>query len=700
MYKIAALACIIIILSTQAYTQQFNNYLLPHQELADPCTIEFEGSYYMYPTGNAQSIKCFKSENLTQWQDIGNVFVVNSSTHNTENSPWKTNIFAPDVKYINGLFYMYYTSASPTSSETTQIGVAVSNTPQGPFMDLSKTAPLVGNGNSKSALDPHLFKDTDVKIYLYYVKYKKRFEIFVREMDSPSSFGNNQEFLCLKPKFNWNASKGKLKKDSRLNKEHILNEAPSVSKIRDKYYMFYAANLANSQNYHVGAAVSSTPIGPWAKQITSILEQDISNQAYGIGSGNYITGIDGISEWFVCHQKASNDISFLRYLSLNKLQPRNTANNAYFWSSFATFNTSLPAPRGALELEQFDSPTPPESLGYTSNCEISNGELRIPDAEYAYIQKGTTYGDSSIELSVKFPLITSPPQLHCYFTAELDPGIPIQIGWEFHVEQNTLLLIVTDNTNSVQLAQFNHAAIESLLTGSNIIKLENQGTRISAAINGIRIGTYDISGAQLTNYILIAPKASTASISHYKINNVIKDNFEYGDTQGTLTGGTWSFNLSEPSLDQLSIIGVAKWQLKHAVSNFDADFNITALQLNSSNSNYGVGLTLSNGSALQLISTGSSLAFNRILNNNIVSQEQIGIPANSTNPPQPESNVFSIHQRETLVGSNPTLLTFFAFNGVVVYQTSDPITPGLNSVPYVRTENAKIRIHSINTSFK
>jgi beta-xylosidase len=72
----------------------------------------------------------------------------------------KLNGWAPGVVYRNNKYYFYYTAE-------VKIGVAVGNTPIGPFTDLGY--PLIGSDPyTVDIIDAMVFIDDDAQAYIYY----------------------------------------------------------------------------------------------------------------------------------------------------------------------------------------------------------------------------------------------------------------------------------------------------------------------------------------------------------------------------------------------------------------------------------------------------------------------------------------------------------------------------------------------------
>jgi len=146
------------------------NPLIRDQFTADPTARVFEGRVYVYPSHDVncghnwfcmKDYHVFSSENLVNWTDHG-VIVSQEKVvwvDSTKNSMW-----APDCYEKNGKYYFYFPAIVDTNTGLfgMAVGVAVSNTPYGPFKPEDK--PIKG----VSGIDPNVFRDTDGQTYLYW----------------------------------------------------------------------------------------------------------------------------------------------------------------------------------------------------------------------------------------------------------------------------------------------------------------------------------------------------------------------------------------------------------------------------------------------------------------------------------------------------------------------------------------------------
>jgi len=153
---------------------------------ADPSVIKAkDGYWYAYGTsdplregeGTAHTIPMARSKDLVHWDYVGDAF--DSPSEVSWAAP-NAGIWAPDIRYIDGKYYMYYvvteTTVTPEPNDNA-VGVATAPTPTGPWKDSG--APVVGPrrgdsgdpGDFKWTFDPNEFTAPNGTHYLYYGSY-------------------------------------------------------------------------------------------------------------------------------------------------------------------------------------------------------------------------------------------------------------------------------------------------------------------------------------------------------------------------------------------------------------------------------------------------------------------------------------------------------------------------------------------------
>lgn len=132
---------------------------------ADPSARVFDGKLFIYPSHDVPGATnwqrmadwhVFSSDDAVKWTDHGVALSVT-------NLNWaKTEAWAPDCIKRNGKYYFYFPAGG-------QIGVAVSDSPTGPFKD-ALDQPLIRKGEAgiQYCIDPCIFIDDDGQAYLYF----------------------------------------------------------------------------------------------------------------------------------------------------------------------------------------------------------------------------------------------------------------------------------------------------------------------------------------------------------------------------------------------------------------------------------------------------------------------------------------------------------------------------------------------------
>lgn len=169
-YKLMLLVVVLLLSSltgcssAEEQTEEAETYQNPVYEpvLADPSIIQADdGHYYAYGTedawgddSEAKLVPIARSKNLTDWEYVGEAF--------EEKPDWKAAgaLWAPDIQFYNDQYMLFY-SLSLWGDTNPGIGVAVSDSPAGPFEDKGKifTSEEIGVANS---IDPFFYVEEEV----------------------------------------------------------------------------------------------------------------------------------------------------------------------------------------------------------------------------------------------------------------------------------------------------------------------------------------------------------------------------------------------------------------------------------------------------------------------------------------------------------------------------------------------------------
>lgn len=249
-----------------------NNPVLPGFH-ADPEIVYSHQTkkYYIYSTTDGQPgwggwyFTAYSSDDLKHWTYEGVILDLKS-----EQVPWANgNAWAPCIeeKLVKGKYkYYFYYSGNPKNGQGKQIGVAVADSPTGPFVDLGHpiiTESPVGGGQQ---IDVDVFTDpVSGKTYLYWGNgYMAGAEL-------------NKDMVSIKKKtLTVMTPKGGTLQD------YAYREAPYVFYRNGLYYFMWSVDDTGSPNYHVAYGTSKSPLGPI--EVTAqpvVLKQNPEQQIYG-----------------------------------------------------------------------------------------------------------------------------------------------------------------------------------------------------------------------------------------------------------------------------------------------------------------------------------------------------------------------------------------------------------------------------------
>ncbi len=143
-----------------------------HRYLADPSVLVTENRVYVYCSNddvspveggyNIPNIVCISTSDMKNWTDHGIVFDAARDTS------WAVKSWAPSAIERNGKYYLYFGNSGAN------IGVAVSDSPTGPFRDergtflIDHSTPGVQPFQGGWLFDPGVFIDDDGQAYIYF----------------------------------------------------------------------------------------------------------------------------------------------------------------------------------------------------------------------------------------------------------------------------------------------------------------------------------------------------------------------------------------------------------------------------------------------------------------------------------------------------------------------------------------------------
>ena len=295
---------------------------------SDPAPMVHDGTMYVY-TGHdednadffwMQEWRVYSTTDMVNWTDHGSPLALESFSW-ADDRAWASQCVAR-----NGKFYWYICAHSKLSGGMA-IGVAVGNSPTGPFKD-AIGKPLFENG-SWDHIDPTVFIDDDGQAWLmwgnpqcYYLKLNRDMISYSGELGkldmTEEAFGGPMMRQ---------RQQGKKYKDSYV-------EGPWLTKRNGTYQLLYAAGGVPE---HISYSTAPSPTGPWkyAGEIMPLSETNSFTNHCGVAD------YKGHSYFFYHTGKLPNGGGFGRSVAVEEFQ----------YNADGSFPTIMPTDEGVKPVD-------------------------------------------------------------------------------------------------------------------------------------------------------------------------------------------------------------------------------------------------------------------------------------------------------------------------------------------------------------
>ncbi|AHM61097.1 glycosyl hydrolase [Flammeovirgaceae bacterium 311] len=271
------------------------NPVITHKFTADPAAIVHDDKVYLY-AGHDEAPDDFHFYRMNEWLVFSSEDMVNWEEHpvplKVSDFSWaKADAWAAHVVEKGDKFYWYVT-VTHDSVPGKAIGVAVADSPTGPFRDARGTA-LITNDMTKHTeidwddIDPAVFIDDDGQAYIFWgntVMHYAKLKDNMIELDGPIH---------------------------KIEGLPHFTEAPWVHKKDDWYYLTYAYQFPEKTAY----AMSRSIEGPWEYK-------GILNELAGNSNTNHQAILDFKgNSYFIYHTGGiqPNGGSFRRSVAIDRL---------------------------------------------------------------------------------------------------------------------------------------------------------------------------------------------------------------------------------------------------------------------------------------------------------------------------------------------------------------------------------------------
>lgn len=259
----------------------------------DPVAIEQDGHYYLFSTG--RGISWFSSEDLKNWKKEEPVFKQAPAWADTVVPEFKNHIWAPDISFHNGVYYLYY-SVSSFGKNTSAIGLVTNktlNTASVDFQweDQGIIIQSIPNRDLWNAIDPNLIIDQQNIPWLAFGSFWGGIKL-VQLKDDLKTLAQPERWYTI----------ARRKRDFKFPDSDPGNaalEAPFIFRKNGYYYLFLSWDFCcrgEQSTYKIVVGRSKNVMGPYTdKQGVSLFDGggtlllEGNDHWYGLGHNSVYT---------------------------------------------------------------------------------------------------------------------------------------------------------------------------------------------------------------------------------------------------------------------------------------------------------------------------------------------------------------------------------------------------------------------------
>jgi len=269
-------------------SETFTNPLLPSG--ADPWVAQRDG-YYYYSHTMGDRITLWKTRDMARLADAPATTVWRAPA----SGPRSKSVWAPELHYLQGKWYLYYSAADKKRDDDAHRHVYV--------LENASADPTQDSWIDKGRLNTHLTGiDGTVfewrgKLYFAYSAYvDDHSDLIISPMINPWTLSETQVDIAA-PTYAW-----EMRGDRKILEGPEFLPSPDGKKV----FLTYSASACWSDDYALGLLSASadadlTDPASWTKAPKPVLASSAANGIYATGHNGFFKSPDGTQDWIIYH---------------------------------------------------------------------------------------------------------------------------------------------------------------------------------------------------------------------------------------------------------------------------------------------------------------------------------------------------------------------------------------------------------------
>lgn len=293
---------------------------------ADPWIVKHSDGYYYYTNTTGNNITIWKSKNLS---DIGKgeKKVVWKAA---PDAPNRDAIWAPEMHFINGKWYIYYAASTGDSTKQRMYVLeSEGSDPFGPYHHPEGTYyGQITDPTNKWAIDGTVLELND-QLYFVWSGWEGDVnvsqQLYIAPMSNPWTISGDRVEIS-RPELDW-----------ELNGTPFINEGPQVLKNKKgQVFIVYSASGSWTNDYCLGmlTLTGDNPLNKdgWVKKPEPVFQKNPSVGVFGPGHNSFVKSPDGKEDWIVYHAAKFSGAGWNRNVRMQKFE----------WNKDGTPNFGVP----------------------------------------------------------------------------------------------------------------------------------------------------------------------------------------------------------------------------------------------------------------------------------------------------------------------------------------------------------------------
>ena len=264
----------------------------------DPWVIKKDNFYYYTHTlGNRIAI--WKTQKMTELKNAPSITVWTAPS----SGPNSRNVWAPELHYLNGKWYLYYT-AGASADLSTQRSFVLENTSNDPTTGTwAEKGKIFDPAADFFAIDGTVFTYNGSNYFLWSGQASasdNAQRIYIARMSNPWTLETARSLIS-SPQYAW----------EMIGAPPAVNEGPEILVgPTGKIFLIFSASGCWTDDYALGILTFATGSDPllaasWTKTPTPVFTKNISGGVYGPGHNTFFKSVDGTEDWILYHANSS-----------------------------------------------------------------------------------------------------------------------------------------------------------------------------------------------------------------------------------------------------------------------------------------------------------------------------------------------------------------------------------------------------------